>query len=261
MKDAVRTYWDAQACGTEWTANPKYSREYFDEIERVRYQFEPGIPAFAHFDEARGLDVLEVGVGAGTDFIQWVRAGARARGVDLTAEAVEHVRRRLTIYGLTAGVQQGDCENLPFEDGAFDLVYSWGVIHHTPDTERALSELVRVCRPGGVVRLMIYNRRSLLAFYLWVRWALLYGQPWRSLTWVIARHMESPGTKAYTEREVREMLAWVPVHDVCVAGMLTKDDRLESIRSTLGRALAAWIARTAGESRGWFLTVEFRKRD
>jgi SAM-dependent methyltransferase len=188
-----------------------------------------------------------------------VRAGARAHGVDLTAEAVTHVRRRLAIYGLAATVEQADCEALPYDDAAFDVVYSWGVIHHTPDTERALAELVRVCRPGGIVRLMLYNRRSLLAFYLWVRWALLRGQPWHSRRWVIARHMESPGTKAYTEREVRALLARLPVRDVRVAGMLTRDDRLLLIRQPIIRALAGYVARWAGESRGWFLTIECRK--
>jgi hypothetical protein len=80
VKEVVRAFWDAQACGAEWAASPKYTREYFEEIERVRYTFEPGIPAFARFEEARGLDVLEVGVGAGTDFLTSFSGCARERG-------------------------------------------------------------------------------------------------------------------------------------------------------------------------------------
>ena len=133
------------------------------------------------------MKVLEVGVGAGTDFLQWVRAGAGTYGVDLTEEAIEHARRRLDVYGLTAkDIRVADAEAPPCGNDTFDVVYSWGVIHHTPDTERALAEIVRVCRPGGRLKVMIYNRHSLLAYRTWVRFALLRGRPGRSLSWVLA---------------------------------------------------------------------------
>jgi len=127
-----------------------YSKEYFEEIERRRYDpvvGEPEIFSFAQFTRYSGKKILEVGVGAGTDFIQWVRAGAVAYGIDLTEKAIEHVRRRLEVYNLhAADIRVGDAENLPYEDNTFDLVYSFGVIHHSPDTERALSEIITLQR-------------------------------------------------------------------------------------------------------------------
>ena len=260
-KRAVRTYWEAQACGTEWARSQKFSRTYFDEIERFRYASETCILPFAQFDETRGRRVLEVGVGAGTDFLQFVRAGAHAYGVDMTHEAVTHVQKRLAVYDLgTPNVAQADCETLPYRDDVFDLVYSWGVIHHTPNTLRALEEIVRVCQPGGTCKLMIYNRHSLLAAFLWVRWALLHGSPGMQVSEVLASHMESQGTKAFTEREVRDILTPLAVTDLRIQCHLSRDDRLDSVGHPIVRQLARFTAWMFGPGRGWFMTIQFCKR-
>jgi SAM-dependent methyltransferase len=125
LKSEVKKYWNRQSCGTGVTSQEKFTRQYFDEVEDYRYRVEPDIFAFAQFTRYRGQKVLEVGVGAGTDFLQWVRAGAKAYGIDLTEEGIEHVRRRLAVYGLAAEeVRVADAENLPYEDEFFDLIYS-----------------------------------------------------------------------------------------------------------------------------------------
>ncbi|MGH9522401.1 MAG: class I SAM-dependent methyltransferase [Terriglobales bacterium] len=199
LKLAVRDHWNAQACGTQDVRESKFSRAYFDAIEEQRYEIEPYIFSFAQFTRHHGDKVLEVGVGAGTDFVQWVRAGAQAHGVDLTQEAIDHVRHRLQVYGLQAcDFQVADCENLPFPDDMFDVVYSWGVIHHTPNTAMAFAEIVRVLRPGGTAKVMIYHRHSLVGLYEWLKWALLKGRPWHSVSWCFDHCVESPGTKAFT---------------------------------------------------------------
>lgn len=261
LKQEVREFWEEAPCGTGVTQAPRYSRAYFDEIEAYRYAAEPEIFSFAQFTRFHGQRVLEVGVGAGTDFLQWVRAGARAHGLDLTAAAVEHVRQRLAVYGLAAeDVRVGDAEALPFPDGAFDLVYSWGVIHHSPDTARALSEIVRVTRPGGACKIMIYNRRSLFAFLTWVRRALLRGRPWKSAAWCLHHYVESKGTKAYTRAEVRVMLARLPVYDVRIDTILTHSDRLE-YSGPVRRIIASALAALFGARAGWFMTIEFRRHE
>ena len=157
LKDAVRRHWQAEPCGTR-DASPGERRRFFDEIERDRYAWEPYIKPFARFERGRGKRVLEVGVGAGTDFIQWARAGARAHGIDLTQEAIDHARARLDVYGLEAAdLRKGDCESLPYEDDSFDLVYSWGVIHHTGRMWEALDRLCGAVNPGGQLYIAIYN--------------------------------------------------------------------------------------------------------
>ncbi|MBL7999152.1 MAG: methyltransferase domain-containing protein [Candidatus Kapabacteria bacterium] len=261
LKSHVAAFWNNQPCGTHVVKGREFSREMSDEIERHRYTVEPEIHAFAQFTRMHGKKVLEVGVGAGTDFIQWVRAGADANGIDLTNEGVDLVRRRLDVYGLKPeSLQVADCENIPFPDNTFDCVYSWGVIHHTADTPKAMREIIRVCKPGGICKVMIYNRHSLLTFFFWVQHALLKGKPFRSFADVLWNHMESIGTKAYTRAEAASMLKGQPVTDIKIQPITTYYDRLQ--RFSKAHQFIARIAECiTGTNRfGWFLTMEFRKK-
>jgi glycogen(starch) synthase len=153
---------------------PEYFRELDARIFHPRYMRLTAGPGgkpfslFVDFDALVGKDVLEAGCGSGIAVQLFAEAGANVTAIDLTDWAVETTRRRLAAFGLEGRVLQADAENLPFEDDSFDLVFSWGVIHHTSDMDRALAELVRVCRPGGQVVLMVYHRRSL--FFLVYRW-------------------------------------------------------------------------------------------
>ena len=260
LKAAVRDYWNTHPCGTEKSSAAKYSRTYYDELEQRRYEREPEIFSFAQFTRSYGQRILEVGVGAGADFLQWVRSGAKAHGVDLTPEAIQHTERRLEAYGLKAEeLRIADCESLPYEENSFDLVYSWGVIHHSPNTEQALRELVRVCRPGGSCKLMVYNRHSLVAFRLWLKYGLLAGKPWRSLSRVVYHHMESIGTKAYTRKEVEAMLSPLSVENVRIEPTITYYD-VKDVTNKLYGLLSGAVARIIGDRFGWFLCVQFHKR-
>lgn len=200
----VKHFWEQSSCGT-WVSNaPKYSREYFEEIEAHRYTVEPFIHAFAQFPRWHGKTVLEVGVGAGTDFLQWVRSGAKAHGVDLTEESIRNVTARLNLYGLkAASLQRCNAETLPFPDNHFDLAYSWGVIHHADDTEAILNEMVRVTKPGGTVKVMVYSKWCFWSLVLWLR----YGS-WRlrGMDWTLRHFQESYGTKGYTPATIRTKL-------------------------------------------------------
>jgi ubiquinone/menaquinone biosynthesis C-methylase UbiE len=129
---------------------------------------------FVDFDALRGKRVLEVGCGSGFAVQLFAEAGAQTSARDLTDWAVDTTRTRLAAFGLEADVATGDGESLDFPDASFDLVFSWGVIHHSSDMHRALGELVRVLRPGGDLVLMVYNRRSL--FYA-VYKTLQHAQP------------------------------------------------------------------------------------
>jgi SAM-dependent methyltransferase len=261
LKDQVREFWTGRPCGIDVATSPRYTRGYFDEIEAYRYAVEPEILSFAQFTRWHGRDVLEVGVGAGTDFLQWVRAGARARGVDLTEEGVRHVRERLALYGLAAEeVRVADAEQLPYEDESFDLVYSWGVIHHSPDTLRALEEILRVLRVGGTAKIMIYNRHSLSVYYKWIYYALLRGRPHRGLRWVLHHHQESIGTKGYTLGEVRRLLARYPVRVRTLTAPATWKYDLLRDRPLPFRVGASILAAILGRERcGFFLAFEVEK--
>jgi ubiquinone/menaquinone biosynthesis C-methylase UbiE len=263
LKNAVREFWNRESCDTWQASSEKFSREYFEQIEQWRYRDQPFIHSFAQFTRYCGKRVLEVGFGAGTDLIQWLRAGACVSGIDLTEEALANVNRRIQVYGLPQPekLQVADAENLPFPSNSFDLGYSWGVLHHTPDTAKALAELVRVVRPGGEIKIMLYNRHGLYAWKMWIKHGLLRGRPWKSLRWVLWNHIESPGTKGFTEREVRQLLAPLGLIDVRMERFITSNDRVQRRRfpyQFCDLALGAVIALT-GNRLAWFRGISARK--
>src|SRR5213593_2802878 len=160
LKERVRAFWQAHPCGTKFSDAEIGTREFFARIEAHRYAKEWHIPEAADFAGARGLRVLEIGCGLGTDGVRFAKAGADYTGVDLTDAAIELARKRLELSGLRGELRVSDAENLDFADESFDLVYSHGVLHHTPDIARAVSEIHRVLRPGGRAIVMLYHRDS-----------------------------------------------------------------------------------------------------
>jgi ubiquinone/menaquinone biosynthesis C-methylase UbiE len=243
----VEKYWQAEPCGTSSDIVgevERHSREWFETVEKHRYEVEPYIHAVAQFTRHRGKTVLEIGVGAGTDHLQWARAGTDLHGVDLTEAAIATTRQRLALYGLTSKLQKVDAETLPFEDGKFDVVYSWGVIHHSETPEKIVKEVRRVLKPGGQFIGMFYQRPSLVTLRVWVKHGLLAGKPWRSFADVLHHHVESIGTKAYTIAEMQRMFG--EFRDVQVTPILTYYDT---------RELPGFAVKFLPQSLGWFLAI------
>jgi ubiquinone/menaquinone biosynthesis C-methylase UbiE len=160
LKERVRAFWQANPCGTKFADAPPGTRLFYERVEEHRYTKEWHIPLAAGFAAAKGQRVLEIGCGLGTDGAQFAKAGAIYTGVDLTDAAVELAQKRFELFGLPGAFRTADAENLDFADESFDLVYSHGVLHHTPDTERAVREVHRVLRPGGRAVVMLYHRDS-----------------------------------------------------------------------------------------------------
>ena len=160
LKERVRAFWQAHPCGTKFSDAEFGTREFFASLEAHRYEKEWHIPEAAQFANARGLRVLEIGCGLGTDGAQFARAGADYTGVDLTEAAIELARKRFELFGLQGEFRIADAENLEFPDQSFDVVYSHGVLHHTPDIEAAVQEIHRVLKPGGRAIVMLYHRGS-----------------------------------------------------------------------------------------------------
>jgi len=160
LKAKVQQWWNARPCGSTVSGAATGSREFFEEVERHRYAQEDHLPGFVNFAGWKDKAVLEIGCGMGTDLLQFARGGARVTGVDLTPRSVELTRTRFRIYGLPGRFEVADAENLPFADASFDLVYSHGVLHHTPDTQRAIDEIHRVLQPGGTAMVMLYHKNS-----------------------------------------------------------------------------------------------------
>ena len=221
----VREFWQEAACGEELLLH-SLDREGFEKQAAERYRLEPYILDFARFDGWREKRVLEIGVGLGADHQRFVEAGAITTGIDLTPRAIELTEQRLKVFDLTSELRTADVENLEFPSNEFDLVYSWGVIHHSPDTQVAVNQILRVLKPGGVTRVMIYHKWSLVGLMLWLRYGLLKMRPFTPLHKIYASYLESPGTKAYSIKEAR--LLFAEFEDVKVTTVLSHGDLLTS---------------------------------
>jgi SAM-dependent methyltransferase len=260
--EAVRQ-WSADPCG----AGPARgltpgTREYFDRIDRNRYEvYAPWMERVLPLDSAEGCDVLEVGCGLGSDLLRFARGGARCHGVDLTPTHLALTAARFRVYGQRARLARADAEALPYAADSFDLAYSFGVIHHTPGTELAVSEIHRVLRPGGTAWVAVYHRDSA---YFWLWLVLVYGllhgalfrRGWRGLLADIEQREASdaqPLVKVYTRasaarlfHEFREVR--VTVH------------HLEPTHFPVIRRLVPFRILRRLESRlGWYLVVQATK--
>jgi len=215
--DQVRAYWSRRPCNIRHSTKPVGTREYFDEVEARKYFVEPHIPAFADFAHWRGKKVLEIGCGIGTDSINFARAGADITVVDLSGESLELCKKRFEVFGLKANFYEGNAEHLsdfvPLEK--YDLIYSFGVIHHTPHPERVMEQLKRYCKPDTELRLMLYTKWSWKV--LWIIFGYGHGAIWRSYE-LVRRYSEaqegSPVTFYYSFRGVRWLLSDYDVVDI-----------------------------------------------
>ena len=239
-KDRVKEFWDQSACGETAFLHGQSGEDYARHLA-ARYELEPYIRDFVEFPRWRGKRVLEIGIGLGADHSVLVREGALTYGVDLTHRAVSHTHQRLAHLGVHSNLAVGDAENLPYSNEAFDMVFSWGVLHHSPNTAQGFAEVWRVLKPGGTAKIMIYNYRSLVGAMLWIRYAFLRLRPWMPLRDIYSQFLESPGTKAFTPEEARAMCA--RFSDVHVEVELSHGDLLSPYAGQRHKGLALSLAR------------------
>jgi SAM-dependent methyltransferase len=220
---AVEAYWNRRPCNIRHSQSPIGTKTYFDEVEARRYFVEPHIPDFAQFERWKGKKVLEIGCGIGTDTVRFARSGAEVTAVEVSSASLDLARERSRLYGLERRIKfyLGDAENLsaflPREP--YDLVYCFGVIHHTPHPENILKEIRGYVHPHSVVKLMVYHRFSWKV--LWI--LFVYGKCrfWKLKEWV-ARYSEAeegcPVTYTFTRRQIKKL---VETHGFCPATIST----------------------------------------
>jgi len=209
--EKVKEFWDRRPCNILHSCRPVGLKEYFEEVRARRYFVESHIPQFAQFEHWRDKKVLEIGCGIGTDTISFAQHAARVTAVELSGVSLEVARQWSKIYGLEDRIQFycGNAEGLasfvPLEP--YDLIYSFGVIHHSPYPERIIGQLRYYARAGTTVKIMLYHRYSFKA--LWILLTYGKGMFWR-WTDLIARYSEAqtgcPVTYTYTPKQVRNIL-------------------------------------------------------
>lgn len=157
----VELFWDSSPCDSKRSGISPGNVDYFLEIERDRYEHQLHIPRLLDNIQWAGKRVLEIGTGVGTDARQLIARGATYTGVNIDRGSTELTKLALTRFGLSGIVQQADATALPFPSNSFDVVYSYGVLHHIPNAQQAVSEIYRVLKPGGEILVMVYNRSSI----------------------------------------------------------------------------------------------------
>ncbi len=160
VKRKVQSFWQNSPCDSWFTSERRETPAFYKSLDEHRYKVHPRLQSAVGFEKTRGLRVLEIGCGCGSEAELFARAGAHYTAVDLTNAAVSITQTRFQLAELEGRFVQSDAENLPFADGSFDLVYSHGVLHHTPDTPRTIREVHRVLVPGGRAVIMLYHRNS-----------------------------------------------------------------------------------------------------
>jgi SAM-dependent methyltransferase len=263
-KQRARDQWTGDPAGAVYGREHEFgSREFFDEVERHRYQeYAPWMPEVMGFKDFAGARLLEVGCGMGTDLLQFARGGAQVTGVDLTPRSIQISRRHFDVYGVNADFAISDGENLPFASDSFDVVYSNGVLHHTPDTAGAVRQVHRVLRPGGLARVMLYHRGSLGYWgQVILRHGLLKGELLRgnSAENIMSKYVEfnegggNPLVKVYSRSEARHLFSMFSEVKVQVE-QLTRPEFY-----FLGRMIPEGIFRGLQRSIGWNVIVSARK--
>jgi ubiquinone/menaquinone biosynthesis C-methylase UbiE len=262
-----------QAAVAVWGASPAGSafadgaapgtREFFERVLRLRSTYEmPWLPDVVPFATFRGRRVLELGCGAGYDAYELCRAGAIYTGIDITPENILLTRQHLGFFGFEPNVEEADAERLPFPDGSFDVVYSNGVLHHTPDISKAIGEAYRVLRPGGVFYVIVYHRDSI--FY-WLTLRLVdhflrggYGHRSFKERLAMVEYTTSdqlPLVNVYSRRQIGELLAAVGFHPrgTRVRKLVPEDlPEIPVLRRMWSHLSQRWLDRV-GLKWGWYL--------
>jgi ubiquinone/menaquinone biosynthesis C-methylase UbiE len=227
--EKVQAFWNARPCNIRHSPKPVGTREYFDEVEKRKYFVESHIPGFAEFAKWKGKKVLEIGCGIGTDTINFARAGAQVSVIELSDESMKVAKQRAELFGLSDRITftSGNAERLPELIGPqqFDLVYSFGVIHHSPHPGTIVEHVRRnYMGPQSEFRLMVYAKACYKLF-----WIMKEENVWDMgrADELIAKNSEAqsgcPVTYSYTYEEARRLLNGFDVIDMRKAHIFTWD--------------------------------------
>ncbi len=254
----------------QWTNRPcgaldgfdEYTLAYFEAVERDRYEnYAPWMREFINFGAYVGKKVLEVGVGQGTDLVQFAKGGAEVSGIDITQRHLELAARNFAVRHMHAKLAYATAAAIPFESDFFDVVYSFGVLHHTNNTVRCLSECHRVLKPGGELILGLYHTYSFFHAYTILVNGILRGRLWRLGYEGLMSLIESgsdgikfiPLVKTYSKNQLRNILEDFSQVQFHVRHLAPGDF------GALRHFVPASLAERAGRHVGWYIFARATK--
>ncbi|MFH0806285.1 MAG: methyltransferase domain-containing protein [Candidatus Brennerbacteria bacterium] len=253
MRDEVSGFWNKKPCGTFGLIPENPRADYFRKIKERRYKLEPFVLDFIDELDVRSKKILEIGCGVGTDGVEIAWRGADYTAIDASRVSLGLAEKNFKLCGLSGVFLNASAEDMPFPESSFDAVYSWGVLHHTPDMEKAVREVRRVMKPGGEFCIMLYNRFSLVGLQLYALFGLLHLDPSASLKKLFAEHHESPGTKALTDSEAFDLFG--SFKNVSVQNIVTPYD----LRIARGIYMPRWFGAVVPARFGFFKVIKGSK--
>ena len=286
-QDRVRAYWNDKPCDSELSSLNSLTREYFLDIQRQRYELQPHILDVLSGIDWNGKQVLEIGTGVGTDARQIIGKGGRYTGINIDQGSTAATTAALRVFSLPGIALQCNATSLDFADDTFDVVYSFGVLHHIPEAAKAVAEIHRVLKPGGELLVMLYNRTSInylveimLLRKLGLRLLAVPGAIW------VLKRLGFPGAKLERHKELNKQLArmseleWLSrntdgpdnpysrVYDANEAADLLKAFQIQNNEAyffdhrhwgVLGSLVPRKLRRNMGKRWGWHRIVYARK--
>ncbi|MCK2167709.1 class I SAM-dependent methyltransferase [Thalassospira xiamenensis] len=257
----AQKHWNAVACG-ELEGN-KNSIEYFDAVAFERYKQQPWMHDYFCYDKFDGQHILEIGIGQGTDMMQFAINGAICHGVDITENHLKLTKINASLRGFNVDLREVDATRLPFEDNSIDCVYSFGVLHHIPEINQVVEEIHRVLKPGGRVMIALYYKWS--AFHIFskifangLRNGWLFTKGYAGLLSTIELGADGvqvkPYVRLFSKSEVRKLMMNFKQEDISIHQL--KADHFWP--SFVGRVAAPWINKLEGRM-GWYVTFQGTK--
>jgi ubiquinone/menaquinone biosynthesis C-methylase UbiE len=262
-REESKKQWNAIACGE--LDGDKNQAEYFLSVKKERYRQQSWVKDYFEYNRYSGKKVLEIGVGQGTDLMQFADAGAECYGMDITDNHLMLTKKNFQLIGKQVNLQKADATQLPFSENYFDCVYSFGVLHHIPEIKNVLAEVNRVLKPGGIFMIALYHKWS--AFHLFckllangIRNGWLFTKGYDGLLATIEKGADGvrikPYVKLYSKKEVEKLMDSFSINDISIYQL----ERSHFWPPIIGRLMNRWIPYFESYL-GWYVTCKAQKSE
>jgi 2-polyprenyl-3-methyl-5-hydroxy-6-metoxy-1,4-benzoquinol methylase len=215
--NTVKDFWNNSPCNIRHSKSKLGTKKYFNEVESRKYFVEPHIPGFAEFEKWKGKKVLEIGCGIGTDSINFARAGADLTCVELSEKSLDIAKKRFKEFGLEANFYCGNAEEIskfvPIEE--YDLIYSFGVIHHTPNPSNVLNEIKKYTKKDTTIKIMMYSKYSWKTFSFFIKNGYKFGFSLdKTIQYFAEAQLNCPVAYTYTNSSIKELLCDFDIKEI-----------------------------------------------